>query len=308
MPLSDILKKIEILKQELDSLYPIPNDRLQKINYKLRLEWNYHSNKMEGGTLTFEETSSVMMENLEINGKPLRDVIEMHGHDEVIKNIQKMGKGDVRITENRIKEIHKTIIYDKEDTPGRFKDRNNYIYNYAGERFDFIPFDETIEAMNSLTNWLDNSLKTYTKGESKVSIPEIAFEYHLRFLTIHPFLDGNGRTGRILLNLILISQGYPPLIIRADEKDLYSKLIAHAQQYEENPIPFYELLAKLLVRSLELCVKGAKGENIFELDEKEEVRQKEIASNIAQKMKLNGENSEKIAIYTGLSMDEIDKL
>ena len=267
MALQNILIEIEELKRELDGCYPIPIDRLQKINYKLRLEWNYHSNKMEGGTLTFEETRSVMMAQLEIRGKPLRDVMEMHGHDETIKKIQKIGQNDMRLTENRIKEIHKAIIFDEENTPGRFKKRNNYIYNYLGERFDFTPEDATIEAMNTLSNWLDNELTAHKKGKSQKTIPEIAFEYHLRFLTIHPFLDGNGRTGRILMNLILIANNFPPVIIRTEEKDVYSKYIAHAQQYEENPIPLYEMLGNLLIRSLKICLKGAKGENIFELED-----------------------------------------
>jgi fido (protein-threonine AMPylation protein) len=267
MSLQTILTEIEKLKLELDSYHPIPNDRLQKINYKFRLEWNYHSNKMEGGTLTFEETRSVMMEQLDVRGKPLRDVMEMRGHDEVIKNIQKIGRGEVRITENRIKEIHKAIIFDETDMPGRFKNRNNYIYNYQGERFDFTPEEDTIAATNSLSNWLDNELKAINKKKSKKSIPEIAFEYHLRFLTIHPFLDGNGRTGRILMNLILIAHGYPPIIIRTEEKELYGKHIAHAQQYEENPVPLYEMLGNLLIRSFEICLKGVKGEDIFEIED-----------------------------------------
>ena len=267
MSLQSILIEIEKLKTELDSYNPIPLDRLQKINYKLRLDWNYHSNKIEGGTLTFEETRSVMMEQLEIHGKPLRDVMEMRGHDEVIKNIQKIGRGEVKLTENRIKEIHKTIIFEEEDRPGLFKNRNNYIYNYAGERYDFTPSEDTIEAMNSLSNWLDNQLQAFKKGKHQKTIPEIAFEYHLRFLTIHPFLDGNGRTGRILMNLILISNGYPPVIIRTEEKDFYNKHLSHAQQYEENPIPLYEMLGQLLIRSFETCIKGAKGESLFELED-----------------------------------------
>ena len=119
MSLQTILLEIERLKLELDSYYPIPIDRLQKINYKFRLEWNYHSNKMEGGTLTFEETRSVMMEQLDVRGKPLRDVMEMRGHDEVIKSIQKIGQGEVRLTENRIKEIHKAIIFEENDVKQR---------------------------------------------------------------------------------------------------------------------------------------------------------------------------------------------
>lgn len=269
MSLQSILLNIDALKTDLDSCYPILNDRLQKINYKFRLDWNYHSNKMEGGTLTFEETRSVMMEQLEIHGKPLRDVLEMHGHDEVIKNIQKLGRGVLRLTENRIKDIHKAIIFDADDLPGQFKNRDNYIYNYAGERFDFTPKEDTAAALNTLTNWLENELNALKKAKksSKRTVPDIAFEYHLRFLTIHPFLDGNGRTGRILLNLILISNGYPPVIIRTEEKEMYGKYIAHAQQYEQNPTPLYEMLGNLLVRSLETCLKGAKGDNVFELED-----------------------------------------
>jgi Fic family protein len=269
MSLISILSEIDSLKTALDSCYPIPLDRLQKINYKFRLDWNYHSNKMEGGTLSFEETRSVMMEQLEIHGKPLRDVMEMRGHDEVIKNIQKLGQGDLRLTENRIKDIHKAIIFGEDDLPGRFKNRDNYIYNYAGERFDFTPKEDTAAALNTLTNWLNNALNAVKKGKNreKRTIPDIAFEYHLRFLTIHPFLDGNGRTGRILLNLILISNGYPPIIIRSEEKDIYGKHIAHAQQYEENPQPLYEMLGNLLMRSLQTCLKGARGENLFELED-----------------------------------------
>ena len=269
MSLQSILLNIDALKAALDACHPIANDRLQKINYKFRLDWNYHSNKMEGGTLTFEETRSVMMEQLEIHGKPLRDVLEMRGHDDVIKNIQKIGRGNLQLTENRIKNIHKSIIFDADDLPGQFKNQDNYIYNYAGERFDFTPKEETATALNALTNWLKNELKALKKGKNlpKRTIPDIAFEYHLRFLTIHPFLDGNGRTGRILLNLILISNGYPPVIIRTEEKEIYGKHIAHAQQYEQNPTPLYEMLGHLLVRSLETCLKGAKGDNVFELED-----------------------------------------
>jgi hypothetical protein len=176
MSLQSILSDIDSLKTALDSCYPIPLDRLQKINYKFRLDWNYHSNKMEGGTLSFEETRSVMMEQLEIHGKPLRDVMEMRGHDDVIKSIQKLGQGDLRLTENRIKDIHKAIIFDEKDLPGRFKNRDNYIYNYAGERFDFTPKENTASALNTLTNWLNNALNAVKKGKNreKRTIPDIA--------------------------------------------------------------------------------------------------------------------------------------
>ena len=227
---------------------------------------------MEGNTLTFDETRSVMMRQLQINGKPWKDVMEMRGHDEVVRKIQQIGKGDVKITETRIKEIHKEIVFEEESSThfkeiGKLKQRDNYLYNYRGERMDFITADETQRALNDLSNWLNNELSAFKKGKNTKSILEIAAEHHIRFLYIHPFFDGNGRTGRILMNLILIAQGYPPIIIRTDEKERYNKLITHAQAYEKNPIPFYEMMGILLIRSLELTIKAAKGENIRQPEE-----------------------------------------
>ena len=239
-PFNKISERIRELKQALDALHPIPLDRLQTIDEVFRLEWNYFSNSMEGNTLTFDETRSVMMRQLQINGKPWKDVMEMRGHDEVVRKIQQIGKGDVKITETRIKEIHKEIVFEEESSPhfkeiGKLKQRDNYLYNYRGERMDFITADETQRALNDLSNWLNNELSAFKKGKNTKSILEIAAEHHIRFLYIHPFFDGNGRTGRILMNLILIAQGYPPIIIRTDEKERYNKLITHAQAYKRTP-------------------------------------------------------------------------
>jgi Fic family protein len=115
MTTNKIIEEIEALKQQIDSHGKFPEGVLKKINYKFRLDWNYYSNRMEGGTLTRDETRSVMVGNVSVEGKPLKDVLEMNGHDEVVREILRMGTGKKRLSEKRIKEVHKAIIKEEDD-------------------------------------------------------------------------------------------------------------------------------------------------------------------------------------------------
>ncbi len=98
----------------------LPADLLKKINYKFRLEWNYTSNSMEGNSLTRSETRSVMIGNITVDGKPIKDILEIKGHDEVISNIIKTGKGELNISEKRIKEIHTGIMHEEDPVKKKY--------------------------------------------------------------------------------------------------------------------------------------------------------------------------------------------
>ncbi len=271
MSLEQEIHKINALKAEIDSLGILSNENLQRIHDKFRLELNFHSNKMEGNSLTKAETQSVMLNNVTVAGKPLKDILEIQGHDAIIREIQGMVRGEINITENKIKNIHSGIMFeteeDKKKQIGKWKTIKNYLYNYRGERMDFTAPEDVAVEMNSLINWLNNALIALEKGKSKTHILEIAAEFHLRFVSIHPFYDGNGRTARILMNLIFIRYGYPSVIIKDEEKDAYSQYLAHAQEYEKNHLPFYEFIARSLIRSQALYLKGARGEDMRDLDD-----------------------------------------
>ncbi|MCG2420087.1 Fic family protein [Aequorivita sp. F47161] len=273
MELKQILERLTELKSEIGDLGKLPKEVLQKINYKFRLDWNYYSNRMEGGTLTREETRSVMVGNITVDGKPIKDVMEMNGHDEVVREILRMGKGEVRISEKRIKEIHKAILKETDDAGknkqiGKWKTAPNEIINYKGEKISFTAPADVADEMHELLNKTNAQLDAYFAGKKEAQHPLIiAADFHLGFVTIHPFFDGNGRTARILMNLILIACGYPPIIITDNSKQAYYQYLADIQAYGGDKELMYFHMVGLEHRSLMLLLKAAKGEDIEEEDD-----------------------------------------
>jgi len=263
MSFSHKLKEIERNREAIEKHGKLPDEVLKSINYKFRLEWNYTSNSMEGNTLTRQETRSVMVGIITVSGKPIRDIREMQGHDEIVSAILKMGKGELNISESRIRDIHKAIMYepDPEKTKliGQWKVQPNYIYNYKNERFDFVAPLDVPERMHRLINQL-NAKKDKVKTPSEAL--ELAFWFHLEYVVIHPFYDGNGRTARILTNLILISYGFPPIYINDKEKGIYYQYLGDVQGYGGNPDLFYGFMAELLIRSQQIVLAAIRGEEI----------------------------------------------
>lgn len=266
------LQQIEQLQQAIQQHGKLSEDVLKKINYKFRLEWNYTSNNMEGNSLTKQETRSVMVGNITVEGKPIKDVLEMKGHDEVINSILKMGKGELNISEKRIKEIHAGIMHEedpeKKKQIGVWKKDPNYLYNYKQERFDFAAPADVPERMHQLINWLSAQKENIQRGDADALHPvQLAFQFHLDYISIHPFYDGNGRTVRILTNLILISYGYPPVYVKENEKETYYQYLADIQGYGGSPDLFFDFMAGLLIRSLQLVLDAAEGKDIEEPDD-----------------------------------------
>lgn len=272
MGLAEKIQTINSLKARIDEHGVLSTDIKKKIDYKFRLEWNYTSNSMEGNTLTMDETRSVMVGNITVEGKPIKDVLEMKGHDAIISDILKIGKSELNISESRIKDIHKGIMH--EDNPeekkkiGVWKTVNNYIINYKGERIDFTEAVEVPDKMHQLINWLNAEKEKINKGSKDAIHPvHLAFKFHLDYITIHPFFDGNGRTARILTNLILISYGYPPVYIKEAERKAYYQYLADIQGYGGAPDLFYEYMADRLIRSQELVISAIEGKEIEEEDD-----------------------------------------
>lgn len=291
--IASLLQEAEQLKKELDHLRPLDKEQEAIIMQKLRLDWNFHSNHLEGNSLTFGETKALILFGITAQGKPLKDHFEITGHDEAIKWVEDIISQKEPLTENFIRQLHKLLL--KEDhtadaiTPdgqstkktikvGEYKSTPNHVKTKTGEIFRFATPEETPAKMNDLMEWLREKEK-----DKEASPILLAADFHYKFIRIHPFDDGNGRLARILMNFILMQNGYPPVIIKTQEKSQY---IAALEQADAGIFePFLEFIITNEISSLELMLKGAKGENIEEPDDLD----KEIA---LLKQKIKGKRKE----------------
>lgn len=278
MPSSSLkssIAKVKSLKKQLDALRPIAPEIERKIADKLRLDWNFHSNNLEGNQLTFGETKLLLLHGITASGKPLKDHFEITGHNEAIKLLEEIVKSQRSLTENFIREIHCLILKEPYEvdaiTPdgkpskkliqiGSYKTTPNHVKTKTGEIFRFSEPYEVPAKMAELLEWL-------TKENEALELEpvSIAAIFHYKFIRIHPFDDGNGRLARILMNFILMKFALPPVVIKTQDKENY---FAALQKADGGAIEdFIDYITKNLVSSLQIMISAAKGEEIEEDDD-----------------------------------------
>ncbi len=268
---NEIILKIDALKSELDALRPIKPEYEQRIRQKFRLDWTYHSNSIEGNTLTFGETQKLILFDEYAANKPGRDNREIERHNKLLKELETIPDLKQVFTEANIRAFHKRILggepyyspaltsenksTSRLITPGRYKQESNNVRTLTGEVFEFTSPLDTPSAMMELVKWANEEIESPTLHPSV-----FASMLHYKFIYIHPFDDGNGRIARILMNIVLQMNGYPPVIIKVDAKERYYSALRDADIGNLNA--FIEYIGILLIESLELIIKGAKGENM----------------------------------------------
>ncbi|MEO5928314.1 MAG: Fic family protein [Candidatus Kapaibacterium sp.] len=309
MELPDLIRRINLLKAEIDAMRPLNADREGRIMQKFRLDWNYHSSNIEGNSLTFGETKTFLLHGLTAEGKPLKDHLEIRGHNEAIHGLEDIVRGERDLTEYQIKSLHQVILGEpytipaispegvptqRQVTPGRYKIVPNHVRTETGEPFYFATPEETPAEMEALLKWYQTSL-------TDESLHPLIFAaiFHYKFIRIHPFDDGNGRIARLLMNLILMIKGYPPAIVRTDDKDNYYRALRQADGDDLDA--FVSYIGEQLLWSLELFVRGAKGGNIEEEDDVD----KQIALFKAQ-LDLSNDNIPKIKMTKDIVLGVIN--
>lgn len=271
----DPIEEALMLKKELDNLRPLQTEQEQRIMQKFRLDWNYHSNHIEGNSLTYGETKALLLFGITAQGKPFSDHLEMQGHNEAVNWVMDVVKGDRPLTETFIRELHKLLLQkpyqvsaetadgkpaNKVVNIGQYKTLPNHVRTVTGETFFFATPEETPAMMQELIEWYREM-----DGNPKSNPILLAAEFHYKFIRIHPFDDGNGRTARLLMNFILLRHGYPPVIIKTEDKGNY--LSALEQADAGLLAAFLGYIGKNLVDSLKLMIRGAQGESIDEPDD-----------------------------------------
>jgi Fic family protein len=234
MSISEKLQKVDRLKVWLDSFRPLSPTLVSELKKLYDVRFTYHSNAIEGNTLTQRETELVLETGITIGGKTLREHLEVIGHRDAIDYIETLTRSDTAIGEWEIKQIHNLII--RAIAPEEAGCYRQLDVKAAGTEYLYPPHYLLSGLMPEFIEWLNSD-------QIKSLHPlEFAAEAHLRFVSIHPFRDGNGRTGRLLMNLLLLRAGYPIVIISNQVRAAYIDAIAEAQQYGSGIHPLLDLI------------------------------------------------------------------
>jgi len=248
------LKKIDELKAEIDKLGPLDSAQVKNIDEWYTVELTYTSNALEGNTLTRLETAQVIEKNISVEGKTINELIEARNHASALEYIRMLVKNKPKgqpVTLSDILDIHARLLARIDDAnAGKLR---TVPVRIAGSTSVMPNPVKVPELMDDFIVWLN---------ENHTHPAEKAIEAHYRLVTIHPFTDGNGRTARLLMNLILIREGYRPLIIPKESRHDYIASLENRQtKGEEND--YIEFMLAKLSDSMEEYIKATKGDFDF---------------------------------------------
>jgi Fic family protein len=217
--LRPLLDAIAEKKRRLDQLRPLSAEAMRNFQHYYDVELTYTSNAIEGNTLSPVETTLVIEQGITIGGKPLKDHLEALDHYDAIRYVREMAREKAALTESDVRNVHRLVVQrSRPDIAGRYTDLARYVRTDTG-RFDFPSPAEIPALMGDFARWLAAAPNT----------PATAFTAHRRLVDIHPFNDGNGRTARLLMNLILIRGGYPPIAVRPEDRPAYIRALQRSQ-------------------------------------------------------------------------------
>lgn len=221
-----LFRRIDGKKEELASRRPLTQGELKRLQEEFLLEFTYNSNAIEGNTLTLQETAMVL-EGITIDKKPLKDHLEAVGHKEAFEYVKQLVSEKQEFSERMIKEIHSLVLMDRREDRGVYRKIPVRILGAAHEP----PQPYMVPVL------MEKLIKDHMKIQKKLHVIELVSRFHMDFEGIHPFIDGNGRTGRLLLNLELMQKGYLPINVKfTDRRKYYECFTAYHQNGDADPI------------------------------------------------------------------------
>ena len=241
-----IKNRIEQKLKTLNSLRPLSSSAVKKLQKQFEIDMTYNSNGIEGNSLTLKETFLVINEGITVKGKPLKDHLETKNHYEAVEYLFGLVENNNRqtISQQLIRNLHQIITKEtEEEWAGKYRNSNVIIggaEHKPPEAID-IPYK-----MSKLIEW-------WRKNQNKISVIELSALIHHKLVHIHPFFDGNGRTARLIMNLILIQSGYPLVIVLKNDRKKYYRVLTEADK--GNLSPFVRFIAQAVERSLDIYLK-----------------------------------------------------
>ncbi|MCF8267564.1 MAG: Fic family protein [Ignavibacteriales bacterium] len=262
--LEKTLELSDKLKDEIENKKPFEGDLWKTVEEKLLIEWTYNSNAIEGSTLTQGETLFFLKNGLTVEGKPFKDYIDARNHAEAIEFLYDVVKNNREISTSLIKEFNAFLLSGIKSTPaidrdgnktekkaaaGEYKILPNHVLQNDGTIHKYVEPIQVAPEMENLCVWIkDNIDKTHP-----VKVAAVA---HYNMVRIHPFDDGNGRGARILMNLILINKGFPPAIIKNENRRKYIEALTEADKGNLNK--FTEFIAEACIDTQKSVLENLK--------------------------------------------------
>ena len=242
-----LFTRIENKKAQLDAMRPLSAAIVERLKEQLTIEWIYNSNAIEGSTLTLRETQLILQTGLTIGGRSLREHFEVINHKDAITYVEDLSEQNTPLSALHVRQIHKLVL-------SRIDDENAGQYRRTQVRIagaHHIPPEawEIPQRMDDWEAWLH-------QAERELYPVALAAQAHHKLVAIHPFVDGNGRTARLVMNLVLFRYGYPPtVLLRINRRQYYRALmLADTGRLE----PLYNFVGKAVERSLTLYLDACK--------------------------------------------------
>ncbi len=238
----------------------------ERLWMKLRLEWNYNSNHIEGNTLSYHETELLLIHGRTAGGHPMRDYEEMKAHDVAIDHARSLAGAEQVIGEGDIRDLNQILLKEpywqsaetpdgqptrKRIVPGQYKRQPNHVRTATGELHRFAEPEETPALMEEWTRDFRRDLE-----RTAYPLPLLLAESHWSFLRIHAFDDGNGRTARLLANYALLRKDLPPIVIKSEDRDRYFGLLQNADL--GFTLPLAQFMLESLRWTLQLAMRAAR--------------------------------------------------
>ncbi len=246
------LDQIDQMKRWLDGFRPLSSGILSELKQRYDVRFTYDSNAIEGNTLSLSETELILSKGITVGGKTLIEHLEVVGHKEAIDYIETLSQANAMIGEWEIRQIHSLIMRKiSPEEAGRYRRLD---VKAAGTDYIYPPHYQLPDLMSEFVQWLND-----TQPNTHPIV--FASEAHYRFVSIHPFVDGNGRTGRLLMNLLLLKAGFPIVTISSQQRLAYIEALIQAQQAQGELTALLDLVCQMaydaLVETLSVVASAA---------------------------------------------------
>jgi len=248
--MQELLDQIHQKKEQLDKLRPLSDAQVKNLKNVYDIQLTYNSNAIEGSTLTYSETKLILNEGITIGGKSMNEHLEAINHQEAISFIEELASistQEIRLSD--IKSMHHLVLKGIDNkNAGAYRTQNVGVVKSDGEIHSFTEPLKIEEEMNKFIEWLHSQTI-----EEPILLATLV---HLKFVSIHPFIDGNGRTARLLMNVVLLQNGYSQAIIKVSNRAEYIQAVETYQQSSDNDYSdFYKVVLQSVNESLDLYSK-----------------------------------------------------